>query len=190
MNKDLSVSNAFPQPGERPMITARISNTGTVNAFDVLTEFYLDDVDSQAVDANFVEVIPRTYMDLPFRYETAVVRWTVPQELRGAHRIWARTQGSFPDRLQESMLSNNAAAIDVFIADPAAGVDPAILGPCQPKAPSDILAQTAEESVSQHYVSPPDGQICQTVNMLIPISVKICEDEIECGPVMGYELGY
>lgn len=182
-NKNVNIGNPFPDPNETVMICAEIQNTGTTNIFDVVTNFYLDDVNSVPIDSNSVTVLPTTYLDLPFRAHGACILWTVPPDLQGQHRIWVEVTGRYPLDMEEDMLSNNYATIDFFVHDPGMlETDPAAVGDCP--SPDTMLPQRMPMML---FNTTPQ---CQTMTMLIPIKVQVCEEETLCGPVTGYELGY
>ena len=183
-NKNVIISDPFPDPNETISICAEVQNTGTTNVYDVVTQFYLDDVNSVPIDSNSVNVVPTTYLDLPLRSHQACINWTVPQELRGPHRIWIKVSGRYPLEMEEDMLSNNYATVDFFVHDPQmTETDPAIVGGC-PQTEPNMMLKSAPMAL---YNSIPQ---CQTMTMLIPIKVQVCENETVCGPVMGYELSY
>ncbi len=184
-NKNVTISNPFPEPNETVTICAEIYNTGTTNIYDVVTTFYLDDVNSIPIDSNSVVVLPTTYMGLPFRTHNACIEWTVPPDLEGSHRIWVQLSGNYPLDMEEDMLSNNYATVDLYVRDPdMTATDPDAVGDCpQPES----LPSTLMRTPMTLYNTAPQ---CQTLMMLIPIKVQVCESETVCGPVTGYELGY
>ncbi len=187
-NQSITLSNPFPEPNEVITICAEIQNTGTTNIYDVLTEFYLDDVNSAAIDSNTITVLATTYLDLPFRSAPACIAWKVPSGLRGAHRIWVKVSGRYPLEMEEDMLSNNYATADFFIPNPdMTETDPAAIGGCPPPEPMQAATSAAMSMPMAVFNAAPQ---CQTMMMLIPIRVQVCENEIVCGPVMGYELSY
>ncbi len=183
-NQDVTISNAFPDPNETVLLCATIKNTGTTNVFDVVTRFYLDDVNSVPIDSNSVIVLPTTYMDLPLRTHEACIQWTVPADLHGGHRIWVEVSGRYPLEMEEDMLSNNYATVDFFVHDPEMQqTDPAAVGDC----PELLLKSMPKTMPMTLFDASPQ---CQTMTMRIPIQVRVCENETLCGPVMGIELGY
>lgn len=180
-NKDVSISNPFPVSGEQIEICATVANTGTTNIFDVSIDFYLDDLLGDPIAADTNDVLPTTYMDLPFRAYDACVQWTVPSGLEGKHRIWVKLSGDYPLGMIEDMMSNNYATVDFYVHDPCLShIDPCLLGPC----PTAAMFSEAPLLYTN------DLPTCTTMNIIIPIVVHICEDEIVCGPVTGYELSY
>jgi len=188
-NKNVTISNPFPEPNEIVTICAEIYNTGTTNIYDVVTNFYLDDVNSVPIDSNSIIVLPTTYMDLPFRTNNACIQWTVPPDLvEGPHRIWVEISGYYPLEMEEDMLSNNYATVDFFVPDPEmTATDPAAIGGCPPPPSLRLFESFPISAPMELYNAAPQ---CRTMTMLIPIKVQVCESETICGPVMGYELGY
>ncbi len=184
-NKNITLSNSFPSAGETITLCAEVFNTGTTNVFDVTTEFYLDDVNSIPIDSNSVNVIPTTYMDLPFESHQACIAWTVPSDLSGAHRIWVKVSGDYPLDMEEDMLSNNYATVDFYVNDPLMNEpNAALAGGCPSAVPMPMMAMSSSMELFNQAPS------CQTLYMLIPIYVQVCENETLCGPVTGIELGY
>lgn len=180
-NEDVNMSTQFPYPGEEVQICADVFNKGTANIFNVNINFYLDDVNTVPIGANTLQVVPTTYFNLPFRSETGCIDWTVPNDLEGPHRIWVNVDGNYPLSLEESMTSNNYATLDFYVFDPnMAETDPSIIGGC----PSEDYSMFGALQQSA------DSPRCRTFYMRIPITVQVCEDEIICGPVTGYELSY
>jgi len=183
-NEDVNISNQFPDQGEQVRICADVYNKGTAYVYDVNVCFYLDDINSVPIGVNTLPVIPITYFDLPFRYETACIDWNVPAEISGAHRIWVKVKGNYPTGMEESMLSNNYATLDFFVNDPDMNaLDPGIVGSC-PYGASALATGPA------HMLLGPPQQECITAYMRIPFQVQVCENETVCGPVTGYEYSY
>ncbi|MHC4636313.1 MAG: TlpA family protein disulfide reductase [Planctomycetota bacterium] len=182
-NEDVNISNQFPDKGETVTICADVSNHGTAYVYDVNVFFYLDDTNSVPIGSNTISVVPITYLDLPFRYETSCINWTVPSDINGPHRIWVEVDGNYPPGMTDEMLSNNYAVLDFFVNDPSMNsLDPALLNGCSAQGQSAI----SERLVSTQA----ESEACSTVYMRIPINVQVCENEIICGPVTGYELSY
>ena len=177
LNQNVSISNPFPNPNEQVEICATVFNTGTTNIFDVEVNFYVDDVNTTPIYTHLMDVLPTTYMDLPFRDETICFNWNVPANLTGPHRIWVELWGEYPLSMTEDMTSNNYAVTDFVINDP----DQAVTAPasCPASATGAGAVTAAGESIT-----------CTTQSILIPITVQVCEDEIICGPVMGIELSF
>ena len=183
-NEDVNMTSSFPNPGQQVRLCADVYNKGTAYVYDVNVSFYLDDVNSTPIGANTLPVVPITYFDLPFRYETACIDWNVPADLSGPHRIWVAVDGNYPLDMQESMLSNNYATFDFFVNDPdMIALDPGIIGSC-----SSGVSSAAGGPALMSLGAP--QQNCVTTYMRIPVKVRVCEDEIVCGPVMGYEYSY
>jgi len=178
LNETLSLSNPFPDPNQLVQICAEIANTSTTNIFDVTVNFYLDQVATTPIGSHTFNVLPTTYLGLPFRTETACIDWNVPHELQGPHRIWAEVWGDYPLAMQEDMVSNNYAVVDFFVNQPNIA-DPSVFGQCPASAAP--LTTTPD---------PAPAQTCTTAYIRIPIAVRVCEDETLCGPVTGYELSY
>lgn len=179
-NKNVTISNAFPAPNEPVEICAEIVNTGTTYIFDVVVNFYLDDVHTTPIGTQTLDVLPITYMALPLRPEQVCINWTVPADLEGSHRIWVEIWGDYPLEMQEEMTSNNFATLDFHVKEPNV-YNPSVFGSCPAGSMSLSQAASAPEG---------DGPSCQTVYLQIPVTVQVCEDEIVCGPVMGIELSY
>ncbi len=176
MNQNLSVSNLFPDPNEQVEICATVANTGTTNIFDVVVDFYLDDVTTAPIHSHLIDVLPTTYMDLPFREETVCFNWTVPGHLSGPQRIWVKLTGDFPLSMTEDMTGNNYAVVDFAVND----LQPAVT----PPSTCPAAAHTAAAA------SGTDNEVCTTEYMLVPVAAQVCEDEIICGPVIGIELSF
>lgn len=190
-NQDAGMSTLFPQPGQEVEIWADVYNKGTTYAFNTAVTFYLDEVDGLIIDVNMLPVVPITYMNLPFRSERAWVKWTVPLDLTGPHRIWIKVEGTCPGIDGEDMLSNNYAAVDFFIADPQLNqMDTALAGGCPAGAVPPSGQADMEVSGLSKESPAPEGQNCETFLMRIPISVQVCENEVLCAPVTGYEHSY
>ncbi len=179
-NKNVTMSNPFPDPNETVEICAEIANTGTTNIFNVEVNFYLDDVNTTPIGTQTIEVLPTTYMDLPLRPEKVCINWTVPVDLEGSHRIWVALSGDFPLDMQEDMTSNNYATTDFYINNPNEYIS-SVFGQC----PAETMALADAAAMLDG-----DGPTCTTLYMRIPVNVVVCEDEIVCGPVMGIELSY
>lgn len=182
-NEDVNISNQFPDRGETVTLCANVSNHGTAYIYDVNVFFYLDDTNSVPIGANDINVVPITYFDLPFRYETACINWTIPNDINGPHRIWVEVDGNYPLDLTDEMLSNNYAVLDFFVNDPCMNtLDPALLDGCSAQANS----ASSERTMSTQA----ESENCSIIYMRIPINVQVCENEVICGPVTGYELSY
>ncbi len=183
-NEDVNISNQFPDQGETVTLCADVSNHGTAYIYDVNVLFYLDDTNSTPIGANTLDVVPITYFDLPFRYEAACIEWTIPEYIQGPHRIWVKVEGNNPLDLNEEMLSNNYAVLDFYVNDPCLnGLDPNLLNGCSTQSYSYLASSTLLSTQSE-------SQNCSTVYMRIPVNVQVCENEIICGLVTGYELSY
>ena len=207
LNKDVSASNLFPEPGEEVTICADVFNKGTTNVFDVVTYFYLDSVNGELIDVNELSVVPATYVvpndnqfdgTLPYRSEKACIKWTVPEDLRGGHRIWVEVTGRYPLEMQEDMLSNNFATLDFYVGDPNGAVEIIEMGSC-PLDTQEFVTITVDgadgTSANKSFedssgVSTVRTLYCRTVDMYIPITVRVCENEVMCSPVMGYEFSW
>ncbi len=180
LNKDIIISDPFPDPNDQVHICAAITNTGTTNIYDVDVKFYLDDVNSTPISTQTIDFLPITYMSLPFSPETVCFDWQVPGTLRGAHRLWVEVSADFLLEMEEDMFSNNYATLDFFVNEPNE-LDTLVFGSCtvESQGNSPDGGPGADES-----------EKCYDLSMLIPIKVQVCEDEIICGPVTGYELSY
>jgi len=185
LNQYISISNPFPDPSENVQICADVINTGTTYIWNVEVNFYLDDANSIPIGTETIEFLPISYMHLPFRPETVCIDWQVPDNLTGAHRIWVEVSGEYPLGMEEDMLSNNYATSDFFINSPDQPDPIVVFGSCPVASasmskPDAVLMMDGIDS----------GNTCVTYNMLIPVKVQVCEDELVCGPVMGYELSF
>ncbi len=171
LNHNVTISNPFPNPGDSVQICADVVNTGTTYIWDVQVNFYLDDANSIPIGTETIEFLPITYMHLSFRPETVCIDWQVPADLEGTHRIWVEVFGDYPLGMEEDMISNNYATRDFFVNN-------------LNQADSSVSTDTGPVHDSM------SDDTCVTYNMLIPVKVRVCEDELVCGPVMGYELSY
>ncbi|MCP4711710.1 MAG: redoxin domain-containing protein, partial [Planctomycetes bacterium] len=180
LNKDLSIDDPFCDPNQVVRLGAVVSNTGTTNIFDVVVNFYLDDTANAPIGSHTFDILSTTYMDLPFFAEQVNLDWQVPGDLSGAHRIWVEVSGTFPLEMEEDMLSNNFATLDFFVNEPNELVSSEF---------SDCSVP-AEGASGEAPIEAHNNEVCYDLNMLIPVSVQVCEDEIVCGPVTGYELSY
>lgn len=194
-NQDVTMTTVFPLPGQEVQIQADVYNKGTTYAYDVEVTFYLDAINGTVIDVNTLTVVPITYGLLPFRSERAVVNWTVPDHLTGPHRIWVKVEGTCPGIDSEEMLSNNYATLDFFVVDPDMHItDPALVGGCSPGTASmpaaDGLPDMPPGTEGNADTANPAGDACETVMIRIPITVQVCENELRCAPVTGYEHGY
>ena len=195
LNNNLTMSDLFPEPGQDVQISAEVFNTGTTNIFDVTTYFYLDDTNGQLIDVNEISVIPATYFGIPFRSQTARINWTVPQDLRGRHRIWVEVAGRYPLDMQEDMISNNFATLDFYVGDPNDSVVTIDTGSCPIDTTMNKSMSIDPNAIIDRFIAETNTKAlresnCRTVDMIVPITVRVCEDELVCGPVIGYELSY
>ena len=180
LNKDLTIDDAFCDPNQVVRLGAVVSNTGTTNIFDVAVNFYLDDTHTTPIGSHTFDILSTTYMDLPFFAEQVNLDWRVPGDLSGAHRIWVEVSGTYPLGMEEDMLSNNYATLDFFVNEPNELMS----------SQFSACSVAAEGSPAGAPIEARDNEICFDLNMLIPVTVQVCEDEIVCGPVTGYELSY
>jgi|GEM_PF-2012451 len=184
LNQNVSISNPFPSPNEQVQVCADVINTGTTYIWDVVVNFYLDDANSTPIGTETIEFLPITYVGQPFHKETVCVDWQVPGNLEGAHRIWVEVYGDYPLAMEEDMLSNNYATRDFFINHPNQSNPSVVFGSCPVSSVSKALTGVKPMDDSNN------NEACVTHNMLIPVKVRVCEDELVCGPVIGIELSY